>query len=73
MSVVRRKKENIDMLEHAMMGVRTSENHSQIVSFDESRAIVGSRSRVQVDVRDETQEEREVTVTIPKVGKRRTA
>jgi hypothetical protein len=73
MSVVRRKKENIDMLEHAMMGVRTSENHSQIVSFDESRAIVGSRSRVQVDVRDETQEEREVIVTIPKVGKRRTA
>ena len=73
MSVVRRKKENIDMLEHAMMGVRTSENHTEIVSLDESRGIIGSRSRVQVDVRDESPEEREVIVTIPKVGKRRTA
>ena len=71
MSVVRRKKENIDMLEHAMMGVRTSETQTRIVSFEERAGVIGSRSRVEVDVRDENPDDREVIVTIPRVGKRR--
>jgi hypothetical protein len=72
MSVVRRKKENIDILEHAMMGVRTSDNHTKIVSFGGSSGIIGTSSRVEIDLREENPEEREVIVTIPRVGKRRT-
>lgn len=60
------------MLEHAMMGVRTSETPTRIVSFGENGGVIGSRSRVAVDVRDGNPEEREVIVTIPKIGKRRT-
>jgi hypothetical protein len=72
MSVVRRKKENIDMLEHAMMGVRTTDDHHRIVSFGETNGIIGSSSRVEVDIRDTDAEEREVIVTMPKMRRKRT-
>ena len=72
MSVVKRKKENIDVLEHAMMGVRTLDEEHRIVSFADSNGIIGSSSRVEVDVRESNTEEREVIVTMPKVGRRKT-
>jgi hypothetical protein len=72
MAVVRRKKENIDMLEHAMMGVRTLDKHHQIVSFAKTSGLIGSSSRVEVDVRGSNPEEREVIVTMPKIRKERT-
>jgi hypothetical protein len=72
MSVVRRKKENIDMLEHAMMGVRTSETPTRIVSFEEQGGLIGSSSRAEIEVRDENLDDREVIVTMPRIGKART-
>jgi hypothetical protein len=73
MSVVRRKKENIDMLEHAMMGVRMTDDGHQIVSFGETKGIMGSGSGAQVDVRETNPYEREVVVTMPKMRKKKTA
>ena len=72
MSVVRRKKENIDMLEHAMMGVRTSETQTRIVSFEGQGGLIGSSSRVEIYVRDENPDDREVIFMMPRVGKART-
>jgi hypothetical protein len=64
MAVVRRKKEGIDILEHAMKGVRTSENHGQIVSFRDDPGVVGTRSKIEVRAFDDTPVEREVIVKI---------
>jgi hypothetical protein len=75
MAVVRRKKENIDLLEHAMMGVHTSEIPARIVSLEANDGLIGTRSRVVVDLRDLRSEEREVVVrmhNMPKVKRRRT-
>ena len=66
MAVVRRRKENIDMLEHAMMGVRTLDRHHQIVSFAKTSGLIGSSSRVEVDIRESNAEGREVIVMMPK-------
>lgn len=71
MAVVKRRKEGIDILEHAMQGVRTSENRGQIVSFHDEPGIVGMRSRVDVHVFDDTPVEREVVVKMPRVTDRR--
>jgi len=54
------------MLEHAMMGVRTLDRHHQIVSFAKTSGLIGSSSRVQVDVKESNAEEREVIVMMPK-------
>ena len=71
MAVVKRKKEGIDMLEHAMQGVRTSENRGQIVSFHDEPGIVGRRSKVEVRAFDDTPVEREVIVKMTRVSDRR--
>jgi hypothetical protein len=71
MAVVKRKKEGIDMLEHAMQGVRTSENHGQIVSSHDEPGILGLRSRVAIRVFDDTPVEREVIVKMSRVTDRR--
>jgi hypothetical protein len=71
MAVVKRTKESIDMLEHAMQGVRTSENHGQIVSFHDEPGIVGTRSNVEVRAFDDTPVEREVIVKMSRVVDRR--
>jgi hypothetical protein len=54
----------VEAFEHAMQGVHTSNDH-RIVSFTRERGLIGSTSEVQVDVADDTAEEREVIVKIP--------
>ena len=54
MAAVKRTKDGIDILEHAMQGVRTSENRGQIVSFHAEPRIVGMRSKVEVARRSMT-------------------
>jgi hypothetical protein len=71
MAVVRRKKEGIDILEHAMQGVRTSENRRQIVSFHDEPGIVGMRSKIVTRAFEDTPVEREVIVKMPRAADRR--
>ena len=62
MGGVKRTRSGVDAIEHALQGVHTSENHERIVSFETSPGLIGTRSRVQVDVVDDTPSEREVIV-----------
>jgi hypothetical protein len=71
MAGVKRTREGIDILEHAMQGVRTSENRGQIVSFHHEPGIVGMRSTVEVRAFDDTPVEREVIVKMSRVTDRR--
>ena len=71
MAVVRRKKSGIDVLEHAMQGVRTSENRGQVVTFHADHGIIGMRSKVEVRAFEDTPVEREVIVRMPHVRDRR--
>jgi hypothetical protein len=70
MSTVKRTKEAIDVLEHAMQGVHTSNDH-RIVSFSRERGLIGTRSEVEIDVMDDTPGEREVVVRMPRASVRR--
>jgi hypothetical protein len=70
MSAVKRTKDVIDMLEHAMQGVHTSNEHN-IVSFNRERGLIGSRSRIEIDVLDDTSQEREVIVKMPRMPRQR--
>jgi hypothetical protein len=63
-SAVRRTKSGIDVLEHALKGVHTSENHARVISFDRNPGLVGMRSVVRVNVMDDSPEEREVIVNL---------
>ena len=63
MSVVKRRRDAIDALEHAMQGVQTSES-KPIESRIEDPGIIGKRSEVRIDVRDDTPMEREVTIVM---------
>jgi hypothetical protein len=65
MSAIRRTKDGIDILEHAMQGVHTSENRGKIVTFHTSGAVVGMRSRTEVRDLGDTPVEREVIVRLP--------
>ena len=71
MAALKRTKESIDMLEHTMQGVRTSENRGQIVSFHADPGILGRRSRIKVRAFADTPVEREVTVKMTRVIDRR--
>jgi hypothetical protein len=71
MGRVKRTKDGIDILEHAMLGVRTSENRGQIVSFHSDPGVVGMRSKVEARAFDDTPVEREVIVKMPRVADRR--
>jgi hypothetical protein len=62
MGRLKRTRSGVDAIEHALQGVHTSENHERIVSVETSPGLVGSRSRIQVDVVDDTPTEREVIV-----------
>jgi hypothetical protein len=64
MSGVKRTKTGIDVLEHALMGVHTSESPGKIVAFERKSGIVGMRAVVAVDVADDSPEEREVIVNL---------
>jgi len=71
MAAVRRTKSGIDILEHAMLGVRTSENRGQVVTFHAEPGIIGMRSRIEVRAFTDTPVEREVIVRMPHVRDRR--
>ena len=62
MSGLKRTRSGVDAIEHAFQGVHTSENHEQIVSFETNPRLIGNRSRIQIDVVDDTPTEREVIV-----------
>lgn len=72
MGSIKRTKNGVDAIEHALQGVHTSENHERIVSFDRSPGFVGAHSFVRVDVVDDSQVAREVIVTLSsRPGRRR--
>jgi hypothetical protein len=71
MAVVRRTKTGIELLEHAMQGVRTSENRGQIVTFHADPGVIGMRSKIEVRAFEDTPVEREVIVKMPRVADRR--
>ena len=71
MSRVRRTKNGVDAIEHALRGVHTSDNHEKIVSFSRNPGLIGSRAIVSVDVVDNLPTEREVIVHLPSERRRR--
>ena len=62
MAGVKRTRDGVDAIEHALQGVHTSDNRERIISFDQNPGFVGSRSIVEVDVVDDSPLEREVIV-----------
>ncbi len=70
-SVVKRTKDGIDMLEHAMQGVQTSENRGEIVRFHAEPGIVGVRWETEVRALEDSRVEREVIVKMPREPRRR--
>jgi hypothetical protein len=72
MAGVKRTREGVDALEHALRGVHTSENHERIVSYQRQPGLIGRRSKVQVDVVDDLPLEREVIVRLPRRTPHRT-
>jgi hypothetical protein len=71
MGRVRRTKDGVDAIEHALRGVHTSENHQRIVTFERHPGFVGTHSTVQVDVVDHSPVEREVIVCLPRTPSKR--
>ena len=71
MAAVKRTRDGVDALEHALSGVYTSDNRERIISFDRTPGFVGSRSIVHVDVIDDSPLEREVIVHLPSDARKR--
>jgi hypothetical protein len=69
MSAIKRTRDDVDALEHAMQGVHTSEDH-EIVGFSQSSGVIGTRSRVDVRDLDDTVSEREVIVRMSPSSRR---
>src|SRR3954469_769830 len=65
MSGVKRTRDGVDALEHALRGVHTSENRERIISFDQTPGFVGTRSIIHVDVVGDLPVEREEIVHLP--------
>lgn len=65
MSVLRRTKDGIDILEHAMKGVRNSENRGRIRRFHADAGMVGMSSGPDLRPLGDTPVEREVIVRLP--------
>jgi hypothetical protein len=63
MSVVRRRKDAIDALEHAMQGVQTYDPQ-RIESRDWDPGLIGKRSAARVQIVDDTPVEHEVTIVM---------
>jgi len=70
-SAVKRTRSGVDALEHALKGVHTSDNHARVISFERNPGVLGMRSVVQVDVMDDSPEEREVIVTLAREPRRK--
>jgi len=66
MNRVKRTKNGVDAVEHALRGVHTSENHERIVSFDRHPGFVETHSVIEVDVVDDSPMEHEVIVRLPR-------
>ena len=65
MRALKRTKDAIDVLEHAMQGIRTSDNQAPIQRFRADSGIVGKSSASQVRELDVPELEREVIVNLP--------
>ena len=65
MSAVKRTRDVVDILEHAMQGVHTSENQAPIRSFRAESGIVGMNSQSEVRELEVPELEREVIVNMP--------
>ena len=66
MNAVKRTKDVVDILEHAMQGVHTSEDHRRLLrSRDDQSGIIGMSSRTEVRALDAPEVEREVIVSMP--------
>jgi len=66
MGTLKRTRDGVDAVEHALRGVHTSENHERIVSFQRQPGVIGHRGVVQIDVIDDQPLEREVIVRLPR-------
>ena len=66
MGRVKRTRDGVDAIEHALRGVHTSENHERIVSYERHPGFIGTSSTVQVDVVGDSLTEREVIVRLPR-------
>jgi hypothetical protein len=64
MSVIKRRKDAVDALEHAMQGVQTYDPE-RIESNDWDPGLIGKRSAARVKIADDTPVEHEVTVVMP--------
>ena len=65
MSAVKRTRDVVDILEHAMQGVHTSENQARIRSFRAESGIVGVSAESEVRELEVPELEREVIVSMP--------
>jgi hypothetical protein len=68
MSAIRRTKDDIDVFEHTMQGVHTSEIHGEMRRFHAERGIVGLITEIEISPLDDTsaEREREVVVRMPR-------
>lgn len=66
MSVVRRRKDAVDALEHAMQGVQTVDPGG-VESRDWDPGLIGKRSAARVEILGDTPVEHEVTVVMPRL------
>jgi hypothetical protein len=72
MSVVKRRRDAIDALEHAMQGVQTHDPQ-RIESHDWDPGLIGKRSEAHVRIVDDTPVEHEVTVRMGRRPRRERA
>jgi hypothetical protein len=71
MSVVRRRKEAVDALEHAMQGVQTYDPH-RVVNRDADPGLIAARSAARPRIAaDDTPVEHEVTVVMRPLPRRK--
>lgn len=72
MSAVKRRRDAVDALEHAMQGVQTYDPH-RIESRGWDPGLIGKRSAARVQIHDDVPVEHEVTVVMPRLPRRRRA
>jgi hypothetical protein len=70
MSLVRRRKDAVDALEHAMQGVQTYDPH-RVVDRDADPGLIARQSAARVRLGDDTPMEHEVTVVMPPLPRRK--
>jgi len=65
MSAIKRTMDDIDVFEHTMQGVHTSEIRGEMVRFRARPGIVGLITEIEIQPLDDTPTEREVVVKMP--------